>query len=226
MYVVSKNCRFRNFRFRYPNPSAFTYEKQFFRPFEYALQSPSWYKDVHIAVEKPERPFGVTNLKQYDGPQCFVIPGNQDWFDGRQTFMRYICHKSWLGGWLMPQKKSYFALHLLKGWWVFGLDLALHNDMNVYQFKFFAELIKEKVKENDSVIITTHEPNWILDWWYWDDVTGKNVTYLVKDHLKGRCRLRMAGDLHHYMCHSRVPTENPDSIQHLLETVVVGRFYI
>ena len=68
-----------------------------------------------------------------------------DWFDGLQTFMRYICHKSWLGGWLMPQKKSYFALQLPKGWWVFGLDLALHCDIDVYQFKFFAALIKEKV---------------------------------------------------------------------------------
>lgn len=59
--------------------------------------------------------------------------------------MRYICHKSWLGGWLMPQRKSYFALQLPKGWWVFGLDLALHCDIDVYQFKFFTELIKEKV---------------------------------------------------------------------------------
>ncbi|XP_076902544.1 uncharacterized protein LOC143557324 [Bidens hawaiensis] len=207
----------------YPNPSAFTYEKRLFRVFEYALQSPSWYKDVHIAVEKPELPVGVSGIKQYDGPQCFLIPGNHDWFDGLQTFMRYICHKSWLGGWLMPQKKSYFALQLPKGWWVFGLDLALHCDIDVYQFQFFAELIKEKVKENDSVIIMTHEPNWLLDW-YWDDVTGKNVTYLVKDHLKGRCRLRMAGDLHHYMRHSRVPTENPDSIQHLLVNGCGGAF--
>ncbi|KAL2489926.1 Metallophos domain-containing protein [Forsythia ovata] len=70
---------------------------------------------------------------------------DQNWFDGLQTFMRYICHKSWLGGWFMPQKKSYFALQLPKGWWVFGLDLALHCDIDVYQFKFFLELIKEKV---------------------------------------------------------------------------------
>lgn len=45
----------------------------------------------------------------------------------------------------MPQKKSYFALQLPKGWWVFGLDLALHGDIDVDQFKFFAELVKEKV---------------------------------------------------------------------------------
>lgn len=45
----------------------------------------------------------------------------------------------------MPQKKSYFALQLPEGWWVFGLDLALHGDIDVDQFKFFSELAKEKV---------------------------------------------------------------------------------
>ena len=112
-------------------------------------------------------------MSEYDGPQCFIIPGNHglltflislhftlflmysinyawnviyvrvefliydlffitDWFDGLHTFMRYICHKSWLGGWFLPQKKSYFALQLPKGWWIFGLDLSLHGDVDVY----------------------------------------------------------------------------------------------
>nr|GEU78523.1 putative metallo-dependent phosphatase-like protein [Tanacetum cinerariifolium] len=207
----------------YPNPSAFNYENRLFRPFEYALQPPLWYKDEHIAVNKPELPFGISELKQYDGPQCFVIPGNHDWFDGLQTYMRYICHKSWLGGWLMPQKKSYFALQLPKRWWLFGLDLALHNDIDDYQFKFFLEVIQEKVKENDSVIVMTHEPNWILDW-YWDEVTGKNVSHLIRDYLKGRCKLRMAGDLHHYMRHSYVPSEKPTSVQHFLVNGCGGAF--
>ncbi|CAA0807857.1 Calcineurin-like metallo-phosphoesterase superfamily protein, partial [Striga hermonthica] len=207
----------------YPNPSAFTYERRLFRPFEYALQPPVWYKEEHIAVNKPELPSGVSALKQYEGPQAFVIPGNHDWFDGLQTFMRYICHKSWLGGWFMPQKKSYFALHLPKGWWVFGLDLALHCDIDVFQFKFFSELIKDKVGENDSVIIMTHEPNWLLDW-YWNDVTGKNVSHLICDHLRGRCKLRIAGDLHHYMRHSYVPSEKPVYVQHLLVNGCGGAF--
>ncbi|XAR61855.1 hypothetical protein NMG60_11016389 [Bertholletia excelsa] len=207
----------------YPNPSGSTYEKRFFRPFECALQSPSWYKADHVAVNKPELPCGISELKQYDGPQCFVIPGNHDWFDGLQTFIRYICHKSWLGGWLMPQKKSYFALQLPKGWWLFGLDLALHCDIDVYQFKFFSELIKEKVGENDSVIIMTHEPNWLLDW-YWGDKTGKNVSYLICDCLKGRCKLRIAGDLHHYMRHSYVPSDKPVYVQHLLVNGCGGAF--
>lgn len=45
----------------------------------------------------------------------------------------------------MPQKKSYFALQLPKRWWIFGLDLALHGDIDSYQFKFFSELVKDKV---------------------------------------------------------------------------------
>ncbi|KZV52544.1 Calcineurin-like metallo-phosphoesterase superfamily protein isoform 1 [Dorcoceras hygrometricum] len=207
----------------YPNPSEFSYENRLFRPFEYALQPPVWYTKEHIAVKKPELPRGLLSLKQYDGPQCFLIPGNHDWFDGLQTFMRYICHKSWLGGWLMPQKKSYFALQLPKGWWVFGLDLALHCDIDVYQFKFFSELIQGKVGDSDSVIIMTHEPNWLLDW-YWEDVSGKNVTHLICHHLKGRCKLRMAGDLHHYMRHSYVQSEKPVYVQHLLVNGCGGAF--
>ncbi|KAF5444986.1 hypothetical protein F2P56_034076 [Juglans regia] len=207
----------------YPNPSVFTYESRFFRPFEYALQPPLWYKPEHIVVNKPELPCEVPELKQYDGPQCFVIPGNHDWFDGLHTFMRYICHKSWLGGWFMPQKKSYFALQLPKRWWVFGLDLSLHGDIDVYQFKFFSELVKQKVGDEDSVIIITHEPSWLLDW-YWNGVSGRNVSHLISDYLKGRCKLRMAGDLHHYMRHSFVKSDGPVHVQHLIVNGCGGAF--
>ncbi|KAG0471523.1 hypothetical protein HPP92_016069 [Vanilla planifolia] len=165
----------------YPNPSAFTYESRLFLPFEYALQPPACYKAEHIAVNKPELPYGISKLEQYGGPQCFIIPGNHDWFDGLNTFMRYICHKSWLGGWFMPQTKSYFALQLPKGWWVFGFDQALHGDIDVYQFKFFAELCQQE--ENDSIIVMTHEPTWLLDW-YWNDNTGKNVSHLIRDYMR------------------------------------------
>lgn len=209
----------------YPNPSAFTYEKRLFCPFEYALQPPSSYKPEQIAINKPELPYGVTELKNYEGPQCFIIPGNHDWFDGLNTFMRYICHKNWLGGWFMPQKRSYFALQLPKGWWVFGLDQALHGDIDVYQFKFFAELCRSKVGDNDSVIIMTHEPNWLLDW-YWEENSGINVSHLIRDYLNHRCKLRMAGDLHHYMRHSSINSDNnkPVHVDHLIVNGCGGAF--
>ncbi|KAE8683616.1 Detected protein of unknown function [Hibiscus syriacus] len=60
----------------YPNPSRFTYERHLFCPFQYSLQPSAWYKPDHIAVNKPELPKGVSELKEYKGPQCFGIPGN------------------------------------------------------------------------------------------------------------------------------------------------------
>ena len=58
-----------------------------------------------IAVDKPNIP-GVGprgSLKDYDGPVAFCIPGNHDWMDGLEAFLRNICCRDWLGGWLLPQ---------------------------------------------------------------------------------------------------------------------------
>lgn len=80
-----------------------------------------------------------------------------------------------------------------------------------------------KVGDEDSVIIMTHEPSWLIDW-YWDDVSGKNISHLISDYLKGRCRLRMAGDLHHYMRHSSVKSDGPVHVPHLLVNGCGGAF--
>ncbi|GMI96751.1 hypothetical protein like AT4G11800 [Hibiscus trionum] len=69
----------------------------------------------------------------------------------------------------------------------------------------------------------THEPHWLLDW-YWNNVSGENVSHLICDSLKGRCKLRIAGDLHHYMRHSCVSSEGPIHVQHLLVNGCGGAF--
>ncbi|KAF5444984.1 hypothetical protein F2P56_034075 [Juglans regia] len=227
----------------YPNPSQFTYESRLFRPFEYALQSRSCAEKARMVVDKPKAPpevFESSNqgrkrskkhrrkqVKPYEGPQCFLIPGNHDWFDGLHTFMGYICHRSWLGGWFMPQRKSYFALKLPKGWWVFGLDLALHGDIDVYQFEFFSKLARKKVGERDSVIVMTHQPDWLLDW-YEDGEHKHNISDLICNILKRKCRLRIAGDIHHYMRHERVNSGGGSDelgyVQHLLVNGCGGAF--
>ncbi|KAB1220379.1 hypothetical protein CJ030_MR3G009839 [Morella rubra] len=190
----------------YPNPSEFTYEKRLFLPFKYALEEP-------LSAEQDR----MTVNERRKVPRCFIIPGNHDWIDGLQTFMDNICDKSWLGGWRMPQRKSYFALKLPKGWWVFGLDLALAGDIDQYQFKFFSDLATRTVGTNDSVIIMTHQPEWLVEW-YENNESNNKVYKLIYDYLKERCKLRIAGDIHHYMHHS-VEQEESRSInypQHLL----------
>ena len=36
------------------------------------------------------------------------------------------------------QEKSYFALHLPHGWWLFGIDLALVEDIDMCQARWAA----------------------------------------------------------------------------------------
>ncbi|KAG2663744.1 hypothetical protein I3760_16G047900 [Carya illinoinensis] len=180
-----------------------------------------------MAVNKhpgPPRVYG--QVTPYEGPRCFLIPGNHDWFDGLHTFMRNICHKSWLGGWFMPQRKSYFALKLPKGWWVFGLDLALQDDIDVYQFEFFSKLAQERVGEKGTVIVMTHQPDWIINWYDIASDSKNNVSDLMCNILKERCKLRIAGDIHHYMHHSVKSggSDEPAYAPHLLVNGCGGAF--
>ncbi|KAG7941535.1 hypothetical protein I3843_16G049900 [Carya illinoinensis] len=232
----------------YPNPSQYTYESRLFRPFEYALQSRSCAgqgscaEQARMAVDKPKAPPEVSDpskqgrkrskkhprkqVKPYEGPRCFLIPGNHDWFDGLHTFMGHICHRSWLGGWFMPQRNSYFALKLPKGWWLFGLDLALHGDIDVYQFQFFSKLARKR-RLCDCY---DAQPDWLLDWYEDGDQHNykHNISDLICNILKRKCRLRIAGDIHHYMRHERVNSGGgSDELiypQHLLVNGCGGAF--
>ncbi|BDA40538.1 hypothetical protein COCOBI_01-1910 [Coccomyxa sp. Obi] len=144
-------------------------------------------------------------LRRYDGPTAFAIPGNHDWIDGLETFQRFIHHRGWLGGWLLPQEKSYFALRLPHGWWMFGLDLALVDDIDMCQYRYFARIADERMGPEDQAILVTHQPGWLQDWFHEEAAAGLNLRQLVRGHLRGRARLHLAGDLHFYMRHSFQP---------------------
>ncbi|KAH7619432.1 hypothetical protein NADE_006274 [Nannochloris sp. 'desiccata'] len=143
-------------------------------------------------------------LNVYDGPSAFLIPGNHDHYDGLETFTRHIVHKGWLGGWLLPQEKSYFALRLPRGWWLFAMDLALVDDLDMSQYKYFARIAEERMAPNDSAIIVSHAPQWLINW-FWGKTEGKNLRQLLRGPLRGRARMHLCGDLHFYMRHSFKP---------------------
>ncbi|GFR41995.1 hypothetical protein Agub_g2809, partial [Astrephomene gubernaculifera] len=211
----------------YPNPSRDTYHQRLFGPFQAALPPPPHFHPGRLVVHKPDLPpaWGVQEavlqgaadlrglsprssrtasaaaLRRYGGPTAFAIPGNHDWIDGLETFTREIQHKGWLGGWLLPQEKSYFALRLPAGWWLFGFDLALVGDIDMQQYRYFANVVEQRMQPDDQVILVTHEPLWLLEW-FWQNRSGANLRQLVRGHLRGRARLHLAGDLHFYMRHS------------------------
>ncbi|DBB07470.1 TPA: hypothetical protein ACH3X3_008941 [Trebouxia sp. C0006] len=160
---------------------------------------------VSGAVQNPSRASASADLlHEYDGPTAFAIPGNHDWIDGLETYTRHIQHKGWLGGWLLPQEKSYFALALPHGWWLLGLDLALVDDIDMCQCRYFARIADERMGADDQAILVTHQPRWLSDW-FWDETACHNLRQLVRGHLRGRARVHLAGDLHFYMRHSFRP---------------------
>jgi len=113
-----------------------------------------------------------------------------------------------LGGWALPQEKSYFALALPHDWWLFGADLALVWDMDVYQYRcsftnrhdsslcprYFVMVTEKYLKPESQVIVMVHEPVWMEDWLTCSpESTGPNIRALIRQHLKGRARLVLAG---------------------------------
>ncbi|RLO12209.1 hypothetical protein DYB28_011797, partial [Aphanomyces astaci] len=132
---------------------------------------------------------------------------NHDWFDGLNTYSRFVCERDWLGGWHLPQDTSFFALKLPHGWWVLGCDLALEHDINVEQFACFEAIVERHMGPSDRVIVVTHEPSWILDG-YEGNKSEEKLQYLITSILKGRVVVRLAGDIHNYTRHSLVESDH------------------
>lgn len=141
----------------------------------------------------------------------FIYVDNLFRYDGLATYTRFILCRDWLGGWLLPQQRSYFVLKLQHGWWVLGMDCSLSSDIDIEQYKFFADIADNTIGPDDAVIIVNHEPHWVTD--FNDDIhkecnTEQNLRELMHFHLKGKVRLRLAGDLHHYTRHAAVKNQS------------------
>eukprot|EP00494_Astrolonche_serrata_P027640 UN27903 len=158
------------------------------------MQKPKDAKD--ICLEKP-----ISNLADYPGPVCYAIPGNHDWVDGLKTFTTKILFGNWLGGWLLPQKRSYFYLKLPCDWYIIGLDYGLDSDIDLYQMEYFSNFVKT-LDDNAKLIIVCHEPDWIVRQFYHEPCEKhSNAIYFIEQICGDKVRLRLAGDLHHYTRH-------------------------
>ena len=202
----------------YPRPTPDNFEQRFLRVFEDAMPPPRgvppFDQEFPLIDAKEKQRLPVTDPP----PMAYVVPGNHDWFDGLSCFLRYIIYRSHLGGWLLPQRKSYFALKLPHEWWVFGLDNGLEGEIDPQQAAYFGRLAKT-LPAQATVIVVTHDPNWVLDAYHGTAPTdepaapkhkgrtGKLLEYLMETSLKGKVRLRLAGDIHNYMRHE--PLEQP-----------------
>jgi hypothetical protein len=134
-----------------------------------------------------------------DRPRTLVaLPGNHDWYDGLVSFLRQFCQGRWIGGWKTEQTRSYFAVKLPQGWWLWGIDVALGDDIDQPQLAYFHEMAT-LLEPDDSIILCWAMPPWV-------ESGPKNpeayepLEFFERTVIPERAMLRLSlsGDLHHY----------------------------
>ena len=165
----------------YPTPSPEAYENKFLGPFK-------------------------TAFPKADGepPSMYAIPGNHDWYDGLTSFLRIFTgmRRTDIGGWKIPQSRSYFAVELPADWWLFAIDDQASTYIDDPQLAYFRR-VAERLTPQSKVIIAPPSPTWVEV----VDMPGiyASVDYLVDKVITptgAKVRVMVSGDNHHYARYS------------------------
>jgi len=114
----------------YPVPKAVEYENRMLGPYRAALP-----------------------CARAEAPELFAIPGSHDWYDGLVNFTSIFCRNRWIGGWRTCQRRSYFALKLPNGWWLWGIDIQFGASVDEVQLQYFADVAADQLQPGDRVIL-------------------------------------------------------------------------
>jgi hypothetical protein len=87
-------------------------------------------------------------------PELFAIPGSHDWYDGLINFSNVFCRGRPIGGWKTVQSRSYFAIKLPRGWWIWGVDLQFGDYLDEPQIRYFCN-VGEHLAEGDRLVLCT-----------------------------------------------------------------------
>jgi hypothetical protein len=146
-------------------------------------------------------------------PHLYALPGNHDWYDGLSAFLRQFAQhdRRWIGAWRTQQRRSYFARKLPLGYWLWGVDIQLHADIDSPQLGYFHDAA-HSLAPGDRVILATAEPSWVKE------AEGEHAGYqsllrLMREvrERKARVVLVLTGDSHHYAHY--VDSQAPEGLQ-------------
>ena len=114
----------------YPVPKAIEYENRMLGPYSAAFP-----------------------CAEGEAPELFAIPGSHDWYDGLVNFTSIFCRHRSIGGWRTRQRRSYFAIKLPSGWWLWGIDIQFGASIDEVQLRYFAEVAADQMKPGDRVVL-------------------------------------------------------------------------
>jgi hypothetical protein len=162
----------------------------------YPSATPEMYEDRFIG------PFAAAlpRSNHPDKPDMYALPGNHDWYDGLVSFLRVFCAREGrIGDWNTRQRRSYFAIRLPNGWWIWAIDIQLDTYIDDIQLDYF---LGQPLAANDKVILLTAKPAWVkavpqrtepASWRY--------LSYFEERVVRAkhaRLAIVLTGDLHHY----------------------------
>ncbi|WP_436533152.1 metallophosphoesterase family protein [Actinoplanes sp. HUAS TT8] len=167
----------------YPTPSTERYEDRLIGPYRAAL---------------PSVPEGQ------ETPRMYALPGNHDWYDGLTAFLRLFTgtRRTEIGGWHLPQNRSYFAVELPGGWWLLALDDQASTYIDDPQLEYFKR-VAEGFTADTKVIVASASPTWVQG--AERPVVYESLDYFVRTVVTptgANVRLMLSGDWHHYARYS------------------------
>ncbi|MEX0659987.1 MAG: metallophosphoesterase [Egibacteraceae bacterium] len=156
----------------------------------YPVANPGAYTDRLTGPYEAALPWAADG-----GQDVFAIPGNHDWYDGLTSFMRVFGQGAWIGGRRTRQARSYFALRLPHGWWLWGIDIAFDAYVDDPQMRYFRQ-VRAQMEPGDRVILCTAKPSWVKPH---DPGSYRNLAFVERKLLHDvEVPLTIAGDYHHY----------------------------
>src|SRR3954469_278422 len=137
-------------------------------------------------------------------PTLYALPGNHDWYDGLTAFLRLFARRKdpRIGGWRTAQRRSYFAVELPAGWWLFAIDEQFGAYIDDPQLVYF-ERAAAQLRPGDQVIVMTPEPSWVKATVHPGAYDA--IDYFVRTIIGptgAQVRLMLSGDQHHYARYS------------------------
>jgi hypothetical protein len=131
-----------------------------------------------------------------DNPVVVAVPGNHDWYDGLTSFIRVFTQHRWIGGRKSIQDRSYFAVQLPHGHWLWGLDIGSEAYLDSAQIAYF-EQAAAAMSPGDRLILCTAIPVWIERH---PSGQARNLAFVERELVPDDVDviLTLTGDEHHY----------------------------
>ena len=146
----------------YPTASREEYQDRFIGPFDHAYDRGGERK---LWPDHPDH-----------RPHLYAIPGNHDWYDGLSAFFGLFCRRrvvreasdlgiprdgKVIGGRQTQQTRSYFAIELPGGWWLWGTDSQLEGYIDQPQIDYFQHAAAYWMKPGSKLILCVADPSWV-----------------------------------------------------------------